>query len=103
VTYTNTPVLGRSPDLIASDYSQNNTLHSVSYWKSIEHLEAFSRRPAHLKGFKFLVANVMGGSTDLGVLVRFPLPPNQETETDSERSTKSFIALRATGRRSTRM
>ncbi|RYP45962.1 hypothetical protein DL769_011421 [Monosporascus sp. CRB-8-3] len=23
--------LGRSPDLVASDYSQNNTLHSVSY------------------------------------------------------------------------
>ncbi|KAK3342080.1 hypothetical protein B0T25DRAFT_559921 [Lasiosphaeria hispida] len=60
--------LGRSPDLVASDYSQNNTLHSVSYWKSIEHLEAFSRRPVHIKGFKFLVSTIMGGSQDLGVL-----------------------------------
>ncbi|KAK0616594.1 hypothetical protein B0T14DRAFT_546814 [Immersiella caudata] len=86
--------LGRSPDLIASDYSQNNTLHSVSYWKSIEHLEAFSRRPAHLKGFKFLVANVMGGSTDLGVLHEvFYCPPGHWEAIYTNVKTQNFGSL----------
>ncbi|ORY69606.1 uncharacterized protein BCR38DRAFT_419557 [Pseudomassariella vexata] len=61
--------LGRTPHLISTNFSENNTLHSMSYWKTIDHLEAFSRRPIHIKGFKFLVSSVMGDRPhDLGVL-----------------------------------
>ncbi|EFQ35945.1 hypothetical protein CGRA01v4_07649 [Colletotrichum graminicola] len=62
--------LGRTPDLIPTEYSQNNTLMSISYWKSIEELEAFARRPVHIKGLKFLAYQVNKSDRphDLGVM-----------------------------------
>lgn len=62
--------LGRTPDLVTSEFSQNNTLLSISYWHSIEELEAFARRPIHLKGLKFLVTSLYSDNPhDLGVIV----------------------------------
>ena len=56
--------------MIPTEYSQNNTLISISYWKSIEELEAFARRPVHLKGLKFLVSALYSDKPhDLGVVV----------------------------------
>ncbi|KAL9122891.1 MAG: hypothetical protein Q9187_000562 [Circinaria calcarea] len=63
--------LGRTPDMIPTEFSQNNTLFSISYWKSVEDLDAFARRPVHLKGLKFLVSALLGDKPhDLGVVVR---------------------------------
>lgn len=56
--------------MIPAEFSQNNTLISISYWKSIEELEAFARRPVHLKGLKFLVSALYSDKPhDLGVVV----------------------------------
>ncbi|KAI1503397.1 hypothetical protein F5X99DRAFT_375123 [Biscogniauxia marginata] len=62
--------LGRTPDLIPTEYSHNNTLLSMSYWKTIEDLEAFARRPIHIKSLKFLSYQVLKSDRphDLGVL-----------------------------------
>jgi predicted adenine nucleotide alpha hydrolase (AANH) superfamily ATPase len=65
------PDLGRTPNWVNNEFSQNNTLVSISYWKSIEDLEAFGRRPVHVKSMMFLNAAFRGpkGHT-LGVMVR---------------------------------
>ena len=56
--------------MIPTEFSQNNTLLSISYWKTIEELEAFGRRPVHLKGLKFLVSSLLSDKPhDLGVVV----------------------------------
>ncbi|KAI9164031.1 Monooxygenase af470 [Paramyrothecium foliicola] len=61
--------LGRTPDLLPVEFSKNNTLVSISYWKSIEELEAFSRRPVHIKGLKFLVNTLLSPKgSDVGVI-----------------------------------
>jgi hypothetical protein len=61
--------LGRTPNWVNNEFSQNNTLVSISYWKSIEDLEAFGRRPVHVKSMMFLNAAFRGpkGHT-LGVM-----------------------------------
>lgn len=43
----------------------------MSYWKSIEELEAFARRPIHIKSMKFLTFQVLKSDHpyDMGVLV----------------------------------
>lgn len=65
--------LGRTPDLIAKEFTQNNSLYSISYWKSLEDLEAWARRPVHLRGLRFLdfEVNKSGKPFDLGVVVSF--------------------------------
>jgi hypothetical protein len=64
------PDLGRTPDMIPTEFSQNNTHLSISYWKTVEELEAFARRPVHLKGLKFLVSSLLGDKPhQLGVVV----------------------------------
>lgn len=57
--------------MIPTEYSQNNTLMSMSYWKTIEDLEAFARRPVHIDGLKFLAYQITKSDKphDLGVLV----------------------------------
>ncbi|EMR71503.1 hypothetical protein UCREL1_1455 [Eutypa lata UCREL1] len=69
--------LGRTPDLIPTEYSQNNTLMSMSYWKTIEDLEAFARRPVHIDGLKFLAYQITKSDKphDLGVLHEVLLCP----------------------------
>ena len=44
---------------------------SMSYWKTIEDLEAFARRPVHIDGLKFLAYQITKSDKphDLGVLV----------------------------------
>lgn len=63
--------LGRTPDLIAKEFAHNNSLYSISYWKSLEDLEAWARRPVHLRGLRFLdfEVNKSGRPFDLGVVV----------------------------------
>jgi hypothetical protein len=62
--------LGRTPDWLNNEFAQNNTLCSISYWRSIDELEAFARRPIHLKGLKFLASALLGPKGhDLGVIV----------------------------------
>ncbi|KAI0443001.1 hypothetical protein F4803DRAFT_517089 [Xylaria telfairii] len=62
--------LGRTPDFIPTEYSRNNTLMSMSYWRSIDELEAFARRPIHIKSLKFLSYQVLKSDNpyDLGVM-----------------------------------
>jgi hypothetical protein len=56
--------------MVPTEFSQNNTLLSISYWKTVEELEAFGRRPVHLKGLKFLVSALYSDKPhDLGVVV----------------------------------
>ncbi len=57
--------------MIPAEFSQNNTLMSISYWRSLEDLEAWARRPVHLKGLKFLdfQVNKSNKPHDLGVMV----------------------------------
>ena len=56
--------------MIPMEFSQNNTLLSISYWKTIEDLEAFGRRPIHLKGVKFLVSTLpRDKSYTIGIMV----------------------------------
>lgn len=57
--------------MIPTEYSQNNTLMSMSYWKTVEDLEAFARRPVHIDGLKFLAYQITKSDKphDLGVLV----------------------------------
>jgi hypothetical protein len=66
----NNGYLGRTPDLIAKEFSQNNTLLSISYWRSLEDLERWARRPVHLRGLRFLdfEVNKSGRPFDLGVV-----------------------------------
>jgi hypothetical protein len=68
--------LGRSPDWLNNEHAQNNTLCSISYWQSVEELEAFARTPLHIKSLKFLFSVGMGPKGhELGVIVRaFPAP-----------------------------
>ncbi|KAI2617410.1 hypothetical protein GGR54DRAFT_607648 [Hypoxylon sp. NC1633] len=62
--------LGRTADFLPMDFSQNNTMITISYWKTIEDLEAFARRPIHIKAFRYLVkAQTTGSKKDeTGVL-----------------------------------
>lgn len=63
--------LGRTPDWLNNEHGQNNTLCSISYWQSIEELEAFARTPIHIKALKFLFSAGMGPKGhELGVIVR---------------------------------
>lgn len=95
--------LGRTPDLIPTEYSQNNTLMSISYWNSIEELEAFARRPVHIRGLKFLAYQVNKSDRphDLGVMVSLPLSECHMTQPDNLGSTRSWSAPQATGKAST--
>ena len=49
------------------EYSQNNTLCSISYWSSIEELQEFAHRPIHIKSMKFL-GTVLRAGQDVGVI-----------------------------------
>ncbi|KAI1780610.1 hypothetical protein F4818DRAFT_396255 [Hypoxylon cercidicola] len=61
--------LGRTPDFLPQDFSSNNTLISISYWKTIDDLEAFARRPIHTKAFMYLVKAQTGDKPqETGVL-----------------------------------
>ncbi|ROV93458.1 hypothetical protein VPNG_09625 [Cytospora leucostoma] len=61
--------LGRTPDWLNNEHAQNNTLCSISYWRSLEELEAFAREPIHIKALKFLFAVGMGPKGhELGVI-----------------------------------
>lgn len=63
--------LGRSADWLNNEHAQNNTLCSISYWRSVEELEAFARTPIHIRALKFLFKAGMGpGGEELGVIVR---------------------------------
>ncbi|KAI1381394.1 hypothetical protein F4677DRAFT_124010 [Hypoxylon crocopeplum] len=58
--------LGRTADFLPQDFSSNNTLLSISYWKTIEDLEAFARRPIHIKAFRYLVKIQTTGNDQQG-------------------------------------
>ncbi|KAK7739639.1 hypothetical protein SLS53_005606 [Cytospora paraplurivora] len=61
--------LGRTPDWLNNEHAQNNTLCSISYWRSLEELEAFAREPIHIKALKFLFSVGMGPKGhELGVI-----------------------------------
>lgn len=76
VTYEWYADLGRTPDFLPMDFSQNNTHLSISYWKTIDDLEAFARRPVHIKAFKYLVKAQTGEKPyETGVLVSISNSP----------------------------
>jgi hypothetical protein len=71
--------LGRTPDWINMEYSQNNTLCSISYWSSIEELQAFSHRPVHLASMKFL-GTVLRAGQGAGVIHEIMVCPEGHWE-----------------------
>ncbi|MCJ1391814.1 hypothetical protein MMC18_004681 [Xylographa bjoerkii] len=46
--------LGKTFPLISTELASGNVMITLSYWKSIEHLHAFARGPAHRKGWDWL-------------------------------------------------
>ena len=95
--------LGRTPDWLNNEHAQNNTLCSMSYWRSVEELEAFARTPIHIRSLKFLFSAGMGPKGhELGVIVRCAppllIPAFFVRLLTSLRSTRSWFALPDTGR-----
>ncbi|MCJ1401655.1 hypothetical protein MMC11_004872 [Xylographa trunciseda] len=43
--------LGRSSDMLATDDETGKAIITLSYWRSMAHLHAFARRPAHRAGW----------------------------------------------------
>jgi hypothetical protein len=89
--------LGRTPDWLNNEHAQNNTLCSISYWQSVEELEAFARTPLHIKSLKFLFSVGMGPKGhELGVIVRtFPAspPPSSHARAYSPASSSTNTTL----------
>lgn len=66
----------------------------MSYWKTIEDLEAFARRPVHLKALKFLAHEITKGNEphNLGVLVSLRVPGNAAQAKRSRPDTSRLLA-----------
>ncbi|MCJ1433422.1 hypothetical protein MMC27_002782 [Xylographa pallens] len=47
--------LGKTAPLVSAEMGSGNALMTMSYWKSIEHLHAFARRPAHMRGWDWII------------------------------------------------
>ncbi|MCJ1382838.1 hypothetical protein MMC17_005951 [Xylographa soralifera] len=71
--------LGKTLPLIGAEQASGNVLVTLSYWKSIEHLHAFARGPAHRAGWDWMNKRV-NNSPYLGIMHETYLAPYGQWE-----------------------
>ena len=59
--------LGKTHPLLSTENETGNTIITISYWKSIEHLHTFARGPAHRAGWDW-ANKALKGHPYLGIM-----------------------------------